>query len=54
VVPNVVDGSIIEFHLDAPSSAESTAVALPRIVSDLKARGFQFVTIPEMAQPCAW
>jgi hypothetical protein len=54
VVPNVVDGSIIEFHLDAPSSAESTAIALPRIVSDLKARGFQFVTIPEMAQPCAW
>jgi hypothetical protein len=54
VVPNVVDGSIIEFHLDAPSSAESTAVALPRIVSDLRDRGFQFVTIPEMVQPCAW
>ena len=53
VVPNVGDGSIIEFHLDAPSSAESTAVALPRIVSDLRERGFQFVTIPEMAQPCA-
>jgi hypothetical protein len=54
VVPKVVDGSIIEFHLDAPSSAESTALALPRIVSDLQARGFQFVTVPEMAQPCAW
>lgn len=54
VVPNVVDGSIIEFHLDAPSSAESTAVALPEIVSDLKERGFQFVTISEMTQPCAW
>ena len=54
VVPNVVDGSIIEFHLDAPSSAESTAVALPGIVAELRERGFQFVTIPEMAQPCAW
>jgi hypothetical protein len=52
VVPNVVDGSIIEFHLDGPSSAESTAVALPWIVEDLKARGFRFVTIQEMAQPC--
>ena len=29
VVPNVVDGSIMEFHLDAPSSAEATAIALP-------------------------
>jgi peptidoglycan/xylan/chitin deacetylase (PgdA/CDA1 family) len=52
VVPNVVDGSIIEFHLDGPSSGESTAVALPWIVNDLKARGFRFVTIQEMAQPC--
>jgi hypothetical protein len=53
VVPNVVDGSIVEFHLDGPSSAEATAVALPHIVTDLRAQGFQFVTIPEMAQPCA-
>jgi hypothetical protein len=52
VVPNVVDGSIVEFHLDGPSSAESTAEAIPRIVKDLKARGFQFVTIQDMAQPC--
>ena len=53
VVPNVVDGSIVEFHVDAPSSAEATAIALPWIVADLRARGFRFVTIPEMAQPCA-
>lgn len=52
VVPNVEDGSIVEFHLDGPSSAESTAVAIPRIVEDLKARGFQFVTVQDMAQPC--
>lgn len=53
VMPNVVDGSIIEMHLDGPASAKSTAVALPWIVRDLKARGFQFVTIQDMAQPCA-
>jgi peptidoglycan/xylan/chitin deacetylase (PgdA/CDA1 family) len=52
VVPNVEDGSIVEFHIDGPSSAESTAVAIPWIVSDLKAQGFTFVTIPDMAQPC--
>jgi peptidoglycan/xylan/chitin deacetylase (PgdA/CDA1 family) len=52
VVPNVEDGSIVEFHLDGPASAESTAVALPRIVEDLRERGFKFVTIQDMAQPC--
>lgn len=52
VVPNVVDGSIVEFHLDAPSSAESTGVALPWIVERLKDKGLTFVTVADMAQPC--
>jgi peptidoglycan/xylan/chitin deacetylase (PgdA/CDA1 family) len=52
VVPNVEDGSIVEFHLDGPASAASTAVAIPWIVEDLRERGFQFVTIQDMAQPC--
>ena len=52
VVPNVEDGSIVEFHLDGPSSEQATAVAIPRIVEALKERGYQFVTIPDMAQPC--
>ena len=52
VVPNVEDGSIVEFHLDGPSSAQSTAMVLPKIVADLKSEGFTFVTIPDMAQPC--
>jgi hypothetical protein len=52
VVPNVVDGSIVEFHLDAPTSAESTAVAIPWIVDRLQTKGFDFVTIAEMAGPC--
>jgi peptidoglycan/xylan/chitin deacetylase (PgdA/CDA1 family) len=52
VVPNVEDGSIVEFHLDGPASAQSTAVAIPWIVSDLKEQGFQFVTVQDMAGPC--
>lgn len=53
VVPNVYDGAIIEFHLDGPVSATSTGVALPWIVEELRAAGYSFVTIPELAKPCA-
>jgi hypothetical protein len=52
VVPNVEDGSIVEFHLDGPSSAEASAVAIPWIVEALREQGYQFVTIQDMAQPC--
>jgi peptidoglycan/xylan/chitin deacetylase (PgdA/CDA1 family) len=52
VIPNVEDGSIVEFHLDGPSSAQSSAVAIPWIVEALRERGYQFVTIQDMAQPC--
>ena len=52
VMPNVVDGSIIEFHLDAPTSADSTGVALPWIVERLERKGYEFVSIADMALPC--
>lgn len=52
VVPNVEDGSIVELHLDGPSSEQATAVAIPWIVEALQERGYQFVTIQDMAQPC--
>ncbi len=52
VMPSVYDGAIIEFHLDGPTSATSTAVALPWIVEELRDDGYTFVTIPEMADPC--
>ena len=52
VTTNVEDGSIVEFHLDGPSSDQATAVAIPWIVEALKERGYQFVTIQDMAQPC--
>ena len=52
VMSEMHDGAIVEFHLDAEVSAQSTGRALPRIIDDLRALGYQFVPIPEMAQPC--
>lgn len=46
------DGAIVELHLDAPASASSTGRALPRVIDDLRAEGYRFVSIPEMAEPC--
>ena len=52
VIDNMYDGAIVELHLDGPASAESTGTALPWMIRDLRAQGYQFVTIPEMAGPC--
>jgi peptidoglycan/xylan/chitin deacetylase (PgdA/CDA1 family) len=52
VVSAVHDGAIVELHLDASTSVDSTAVALPWIIRDLRAAGYRFVTIPEMVRPC--
>lgn len=52
VMDNIYDGAIVELHLDGPASAQSTGRALPRIIDDLRARGYQFVTIPELLEPC--
>ncbi|MFT4037680.1 MAG: polysaccharide deacetylase family protein [Thermomicrobiales bacterium] len=52
VAPNVMDGTIVEFHLDGPASAQSTAIALPWLVENLRNKGYTFVTIQDMAQPC--
>ncbi len=52
VVPNIYDGAIIEMHIDALNSAASTGVALPWIIEALTDRGYQFVTVPDMALPC--
>ena len=53
VVPNVTDGDLIEFHLDAPATPQATAVALPWVVDRLLEKGYTFVTVADMAQPCA-
>lgn len=52
VMDNIYDGAIVELHLDGPASAQSTGRALPRLIDDLRARGYQFVTIPELLEPC--
>lgn len=52
VMDNIYDGAIVELHLDGPASAQSTGRALPRIIDDLRARGYQFVTISELVEPC--
>ncbi|MGH2531890.1 MAG: polysaccharide deacetylase family protein [Thermomicrobiales bacterium] len=52
VMGKVYDGAIVEMHLDGPASATSTAVALPRIIADLRAQGYQLVDIPDLATPC--
>ncbi|HEX2280246.1 MAG TPA: polysaccharide deacetylase family protein [Thermomicrobiales bacterium] len=52
VVNGAYDGAIIELHLDAPRSVDGTAVALPWIIDDLSARGYSFVTIPQIAGWC--
>ncbi len=52
VVPNAYDGGIIEFHIDAVNSANTTGVALPWIIDALTQRGYEFVTIPDLILPC--
>ena len=52
VVSGVYDGAIVELHMDAQRSADSTASALPWIIEDLTAQGYRFVTIPQIASGC--
>lgn len=47
VMNEIYDGAIVELHLDGPASADSTGRALPRIIRELRAQGYCFVTIPE-------
>jgi peptidoglycan/xylan/chitin deacetylase (PgdA/CDA1 family) len=52
VMERVQDGALIEFHLDAPASATSTAVAMPKIVEALRQQGYSFTTVSELTIPC--
>ncbi|MGN6031392.1 MAG: polysaccharide deacetylase family protein [Thermomicrobiales bacterium] len=53
VLPNVSDGAIVEFHLDGPATETSTAVALPIIIASLRDQGYELVSVPDLALPCA-
>lgn len=52
VMTNVYPGAIVEMHLDGPATEQSTALALPRLVADLEAEGYEFVTVPDLTLPC--
>ena len=53
VMADAHDGAIIQMHLDSEPSSWTTAVALPRLIEDLSAEGYTFVTIPDMMQSCS-
>jgi len=48
VLGNVQNGSIIILHLNGSPTAPKTAEALPKIISELKLRGFEFVKVSEL------
>jgi peptidoglycan/xylan/chitin deacetylase (PgdA/CDA1 family) len=52
VMGNVYPGAIVELHLDGPATGSSTALALPRIITDLRAEGYDLVTVPDLLTPC--
>jgi peptidoglycan/xylan/chitin deacetylase (PgdA/CDA1 family) len=53
VMSGVGPGAIVELHLDGPATEVSTAAALPLIIRDLRAQGYDLVSIRDLAQPCA-
>jgi peptidoglycan/xylan/chitin deacetylase (PgdA/CDA1 family) len=48
VMERASNGAIILTHFDSPTTVRSTAVALPRLIDDLRARGFELVTITDL------
>lgn len=44
------NGAIIVMHFDSPTTLNSTAVALPQLIDDLRASGYRLVSIGEMIQ----
>lgn len=50
IVPSVQNGSIIVLHLGGEPNTPKTAEILPIIISELKAKGFEFVKVSELLQ----
>lgn len=48
VVDNIQNGSIIVLHMNGAPSAPKTAEALPEIIKQIRAKGFEFVKINEL------
>lgn len=52
VMSGIGPGAIVEMHLDGPATEVSTAPALPLIIRDIQAQGYDLVTVPDLAEPC--
>jgi peptidoglycan/xylan/chitin deacetylase (PgdA/CDA1 family) len=48
VIEHAANGAIVVLHFDSPTTVNSTAVALPRLIDDLRTGGFRLVTITEL------
>ena len=48
VMERTVNGAIVVLHFDSPTTVRSTAGALPRLIDDLRAKGFNLVTVTEL------
>jgi peptidoglycan/xylan/chitin deacetylase (PgdA/CDA1 family) len=48
VMDNTVNGAIVVLHFDSPTTTASTAAVLGSIIDDLRARGFEPVTVTDL------
>jgi len=48
VTERTVNGAIVVLHFDSPTTIRSTAAALPRLIDDLRNKGFTLVTVTEL------
>jgi peptidoglycan-N-acetylglucosamine deacetylase len=51
VLANVRPGSIVVLHLNGFPNAPATADALPTVISSLRSRGYELVTLHELLEP---
>ena len=51
VLSDVKPGSIVVLHIVGEPNAPATAEALPEIISGLRERGYEFVTLAELMRP---
>ena len=48
VMERTVNGAIVVLHFDSPTTVRSTAAALPRLIDDLRAKGFTLMTVTDL------
>lgn len=48
VMERAVNGAIVVLHFDSPTTVNSTAVALPRLIDDLRGAGYTLMTVTEL------